>query len=469
MTEKTDAIVKIIADSVTIDPFAPYKILTDSESIGTGFFINNSGFVLTCAHVVENCLKIWINVPTRGKDKIDAVIHSICYDKDLALLKTIDYKNVSYCELGDSDKIISGDTVIALGYPLGQTRVKMTKGVISGRQDKYIQTDTSINPGNSGGPLIDKNKKVIGINTSKISSSNTEGVGYATPIHDFIVIRDAMINQTAKIIREPQMYFGFQTTDANHCKLFNCPDDAGILVKYIIEDSPLYIAGLRRNDIILKFDGQKLDGFGDLNVSWSNDKINIEDVISRYTQTSVIPFEFWSSKQKKKILTNVTFDNNTLIKVPQIYYPFQSFDYEVFCGMVVMELTYNHLIHMSSSDIKMENRIKLKKYSKTKNRMKSVLFIASILHGTYLSSIDDVTAGDIITVINANTCETLDDFRKAIVEKSFNLDKDLYSYMKLDSEAQIVINISKAYADESELSQRYKYKISTLYDKLCQQ
>ena len=81
----------------------------------------------------------------------------------------------------------------------------------------------------------------------------------------------------------------------------------------------------------------------------------------------------------------------------------------------------------------------------------------------------DVTAGDIITVINANTCETLDDFRKAIVEKSFNLDKDLYSYMKLDSEAQIVINISKAYADESELSQRYKYKISTLYDKLCQQ
>lgn len=467
MSEKTDAIVKIIANSVTIDPFAPFKILGDSESIGTGFFIDNDGFILTCAHVVENCLNIWINVPTRGKDKIDAVIHSICYDKDIALLKTVEYKNTAYCELGDSDKVVSGDTVIALGYPLGQTRVKMSKGVISGRQDKSFQTDTSINPGNSGGPLIDKHKKVIGINTSKISSSHTEGVGYATPIHDFIVIRSAMMEAKTKIINEPKLYFDYQTTDANHCKLFRCPEEAGIIVKHIIDNSPLHKLGLRKNDIVLKFDNRKIDGFGDINVEWNNDKINITDVITRYTQNNIVPISFWSSIKQKLMNVDVQFNDETLTKINHINYPFENFDYEVFCGMIIMELSLTHILNMQSSDIGIENKIKLKKYTKIKNRTESILFLASILHGTYASSIDDIRAGDIVSIVNGIRVKTLADFRKAVIDKSFNLDDDLYMYMKLDNDSQIVINISKAYAEEPSLSHRYKYKISPLYNELC--
>lgn len=186
--KKSDTIVKIISNNVDIDIFSPFKIHSDSESIGTGFFINSDGYIITCAHVVSESIKLWINTPIDGKKKIPVKIHSICYDKDIAVLKTIDYKNKDFCKLGDSDKINAENNVLTMGYPLGQDRLKKTKGIISGIQDRYIQIDAPINPGNSGGPLFNSNMEVIGINTAKNVSAFAENIGYVTPINDFHII-----------------------------------------------------------------------------------------------------------------------------------------------------------------------------------------------------------------------------------------------------------------------------------------
>jgi S1-C subfamily serine protease len=463
-TKFDDSVVKIIANNVAIDPFSPFKSSSDSQSIGTGFFIDKNGFILTCAHVVENSIKIWINVLSTGREKIEAEVYAICYDKDIALLKTIDYKNETACEFGDSDSILQGDTVMAIGYPLGQERIKITKGVISGRQDRFIQTDAPINPGNSGGPLKSRDGKVIGINTSKISSFMAENIGYATPIYDFLIMKDLMMSSKKLVIREAYLYCQLQYTDENHYKLFSCTGQKGTLIKSLLKNCQLYNAGMRENDFLVEFDGHVLDGYGDVVVSWNNDKVNIVDLLSRYVQGNTVEIKYWSTQKHKMITINITFEDKILFNVRFIRYPFENFEYEIFCGMVIMQLSTNHILEMYNSSIGTKNETKLKKYTEMKNKTKKVLFIPSILQGTYVASIDDVACGDVIKNVNGVEVTTIEEFVNAVKNNSFKIGNDVYMYVKFDTDVQIVININKCYEEEQMFADRYKYDVSKLYD-----
>lgn len=461
--EKSDAIVRVISNNVSIDIFSPYKIQSDNEGIGTGFFINNDGYIVTCAHVINTSIKNWINVPTEGKKKIAVIIHSICFDKDIAILKTVDYKNKHFCELGDSDKLNSGDVVSAIGYPLGQDRLKITKGIVSGIQDRFIQTDTPINPGNSGGPLFDEHKKIIGINTSKISSKFAENIGYATPINDFLLIYKSMIECTKlKIIKEPNIYCEIQDTSVNHCKLFKCPYPPGCVVINLINGSPLYNAGMRENDIILTFDKYKLDGNGDCDTDWSNDKVHFYDLITKYIPDHIVNVQFWSTSNKKLMSVQIKLTDDYLFNIKYCRYPFEEFKYEVIGGMVVMELTSNHIEELNESEFRLLKKIELIKYDSIKNKTKKVIFISNILQGSYISTLDDVSAGSIITNVNGNPVTTIDEFKCAI-KKSFKIDDHVFTYIKLQDKVQIILDLTDEYNEEKMLSSRYKYQISDLY------
>mgnify|MGYP003340331771 CR=1 FL=1 len=133
MKTLTSTIVKIIANNVTFNWFKPYKTSDESESIGTGFFIDNEGYIVTCAHVVVDAIKLWITIPSIGKERIDVEIVGICDNSDLALLKTVTFKPENYLKLGNSDFIESGKKVYAIGYPLGQDKLKKTAGIKIGR------------------------------------------------------------------------------------------------------------------------------------------------------------------------------------------------------------------------------------------------------------------------------------------------------------------------------------------------
>jgi S1-C subfamily serine protease len=464
MKAKSDSIVRIISNNVEIDIFSPFRIQSDNESIGTGFFINDKGYILTCAHVVNGSIKISVNVPLEGKKKIPVEIHSICYDKDLALLKTIDYKNKNFCNLGNSNKINSGDSVTAMGYPLGQDRLKTTKGVISGIQDRYIQTDTPINPGNSGGPLFDENMNVIGVNTAKISSFLAENIGYASPINDFILILKQMMSPPSnKIIREPVLYFEIQHTTENHCKLFKCPETPGCIVKQLVKDSPMYLAGLRENDILISFDKYKLDGSGDVDVEWSSDKIHIYDLLPKYAQNAKIKIVFWSLKDKKCIEKEIVLDNGNMYKINHVRYPLEQIVYEIFAGMIIMELNMNHLENLKLTEYPIYSKFTLQKYKDIKKRTQNVVFISNILQGSYMSSLDDVKSGSIITNVNGECVFTLNDVKNAILTKSLRVDGKTLIYIRLEDKNQIIIDVNDAFKEEQILMPRYKYGISDLY------
>lgn len=461
---KSDSIVKIISNSVEIDIFSPYKISSDGEGIGTGFFINADGYILTCAHVVNGSIKLFINSPLEGKKRIPVIVHSICYDKDLALLKTIDYKNKDYCKLGNSDMLEAEANVLAIGYPLGQDRLKKTAGIISGIQDRYIQTDAPINPGNSGGPLFDDKMNVIGINTAKMMSLFAENIGFATPINDFLIISKSMFNPPKnKVIMEPYFYCEIQSATENYYKLCDCPKQKGCIVKTLIKNSPMFNAGLRENDILLSFDGFEIDSNGDVNVKWSNDKVHFYDLKAKCLPDKDIDIEFWSIAQKKIITTKIQLNNENLYKIKHVRYPFEQIDYEIFAGMVIMDLYMNHIDEVDNTNYSSSTILSLRSYKNIKKRTKNVVFLSNILQGSFLSSSEEIGPGLIIKSINGKKVKTLNDVRNAIKNHYLVIDGKKMIHIKFEDKNQIIIDLENALSEEELLTQRYKYIMSTLY------
>ena len=215
-------IVKVISHNIIYDWYNPFRAPFDNESIGTGFFIDKNGLILTCCHVVDDSIKLEITLPHKGKKRYNAHILTICPDYDLAIIKT-DYDNEEYLDLLDSDMVKQGDKVKAIGYPLGQDKLKMSQGIISGYQDALFQTDSAINPGNSGGPLVNEKGYVIGVNSQKISSATADNIGYSVPIKYFKLLYDNMTNikNNKKIIYKPVLLCKFTKIDENLSKYMN--------------------------------------------------------------------------------------------------------------------------------------------------------------------------------------------------------------------------------------------------------
>lgn len=461
---KSDSIVKIISNNVDIDIFSPYKISSDGEGIGTGFFINNDGFILTCAHVVDGSIKLFINSPLEGKKRIPVVIHSICFEKDIALLKTIEYKNKDYCKIGNSDTLKTEANVLAIGYPLGQDRLKKTSGIVSGIQNRFIQTDAPINPGNSGGPLFDSDMNVIGINTAKMISLFAENIGFATPINDFLLIKQSMFNPPHnKIITEPNFYCEIQSATVNYYKLCKCPTQTGCIIKSLVKHSPMYEAGVRENDILLNFNNFDIDSDGDVNVKWSNDKVHFYDLKAKCLLDNIIPITYWSISKQQTITTEIKLSQDKLYKIKHIRYPFELFDYEIFAGMVIMDLTMNHLEEADSTNYSSSAINSLLSYKNIKLRTKRVVFVSNILQGSFLSSSDDIKSGSMIKSINGKKVKTLNDVRNQIKNNYLLIDGKKMIHIKFKDKNQIIIDIPNAFLEEELLSQRYKYTISKLY------
>jgi S1-C subfamily serine protease len=439
------SVIKIIGYTVDIDWFSPYKNKSESAIIGSGFFIDDSGHILTCAHVVEGCIKLYISIQTEGKGKFDVDIVSACFDKDIALLKIRNYKNKSHCKLDSSSGTVKGSEVIAIGYPLGQDNVKYTRGIISGRQDRYIQTDTALNMGNSGGPLVDTSSgRVIGINTSiEMDASN---IGYAIPIKEFLIIRDSMISGRDLIIYEPLSLFDSCNTDKYLKEAFNFTG-SGFLLKKIFKESPYYKAGMRSGDIIVKFNGYAVDDYGECTVPWLKEKISIRDLLHMFTVSDTVPIEYWTfrtgalrHKGGLVIPSKLAFDRVPPFKVNKLYPPFNKVEYEIFAGMIMMELNLNHIESAGDNDsIPYDIKNKLKLYANTEYRFEGQLIITDILQGSYVSSLDNVKIGELIDRVNGNYVRTLRELRCALSSPVF-INGSHYTIIQTKSNTTVVID-----------------------------
>ena len=215
MQSTYNSTIRIIANNQDYDYFNPKNIIIEEPSIGSGFFIDKN-IIITCAHVVDLSKTIYFTVPTISRDKYTAKIQYICPSLDIAILQSINYESEHFFNLHNSDHILLQEPITVLGFPLGSDKLKVTKGIISGNEDGYIQIDSAINSGNSGGPLLNIDQKVIGIISSKVI--NADNIGYAIPINLLTIFKN---NNTSKIYYSCNLLANFCNTSEYRINLLN--------------------------------------------------------------------------------------------------------------------------------------------------------------------------------------------------------------------------------------------------------
>lgn len=258
---------------------------TEVESgIGSGFIISQEGYVLTNYHVIADSSSV--KVIFSNNTEAEAKVINFDENQDLAVLKITDGTRVpGVIELGDSDTLKVGETVIAIGNPLGKEFIgTVTSGIVSAVNrdivinDKvlsFIQTDAAINPGNSGGPLLNTAGKVIGINTAKIGATGIEGIGFSIPIN----IVKGRLNAMATSI--PKLGMVAMKVTPEMTKYEKVP--TGVFVNKVIINGCCCTAGLECGDIIVKFDGVKVNSIDEINAIKEKHKLgySIDVVIYR--------------------------------------------------------------------------------------------------------------------------------------------------------------------------------------------
>ena len=262
------SVVSIVASSTQVDPFTGNSQSSETGA-GTGIIVSKDGLILTNKHVAQGG-ETYTVYTSDNKEYKNAKVVALDSFNDIAFIK-VDAKDLTPAELGDSDKVEVGQSVVAIGNALGQFQNTVTTGVISGKSRPIVassgngssenltnlfQTDAAINPGNSGGPLVDIEGRVIGMNTATAGSA--QNIGFAIPIND---IKSALesVQKTGKIIR-PYLGVRYVLLNKEISSANNLPTSDGALIYAsgrqlaVLPSSPASKAGLKEGDIITKID-----------------------------------------------------------------------------------------------------------------------------------------------------------------------------------------------------------------------
>jgi len=461
-----DTVVQIFSQIAEFDWLQPYRTPSQYTARGSGFFISDTGRIITNAHVVDQAIAVWIQIPSLGKRLIDVRIISICPDRDIALLQVSDEDleyirqhlgKVPFLPLGDSDTVYRSDEVLALGYPLGQESLKSTSGVISGREQNLIQISAPINPGNSGGPLLNSAGQVIGINSSGIMEA--QNVGYAIPINDLIVIQPDL--DKVNLLRKP--FLGILSVNAtdNLTSYLGNPQPGGCYVVEIVKDSPLYNAGVKSGDMIYEINGLRLDIYGEMSIPWSEDKVSIVDYISRLAIGQEVKLVVYRSG--KRLEFSCKFAHSQSLPVRKRYPGYEDIDYEVFGGMVIMELAINHLKPL------INQATGLARYTELKNQSEPILIVTHIFPNSQLYRSRTLAPGITIKEINGIPVKTLEEFRAAL-PNSFDTNyltiKAVDNLTRASDNLLVVLPFDKILQEEVALAQAFHYPISSTIQRM---
>ena len=258
--------------TTTINQNNVFAIPTQSQGVGTGVIVDANGYILTNSHVVSDGEAIDVNVLFNDGSTIKGKVLWNDPQLDLAMVK-VDKKDLTPSELGDSDKVRTGDIAIAIGNPLGlEFQKSVTQGIISGLERTIqteksnmtglMQTDASINPGNSGGPLLNEKGQVIGINTAK--ASQAEGLGFAIPINT----AKPIVEQIIKTGNFGKVILGIKGIDLAIFEASTGTDveaKDGVYIAEIMVDTAAQKSGIQTEDVIVRVGDDDISTMSDLN------------------------------------------------------------------------------------------------------------------------------------------------------------------------------------------------------------
>ena len=231
---------------------------------GSGIIVRRNGVIVTNAHVVGDARTVEVSLAD-GR-KFTGTVLDRDRNIDIAVVR-IDADNLPTARIGDSDRIVAGQTAIAIGNPLGLERT-VTSGVVSAVNrsprgftlDELIQTDAAINPGNSGGPLLDSQARVIGINTAVLQGAT--GLGFAVPINLATDVVEQVL--TTGRVRRALLGITYADIEPELAAQFRLPVREGIIVREVYANTPAASAGILPADIIQRINDTPITRGGDL-------------------------------------------------------------------------------------------------------------------------------------------------------------------------------------------------------------
>jgi S1-C subfamily serine protease len=434
-------VVKVIVKSKVIDFNNPLNTFKTESSSGTGFFIKNN-LILTCYHVVKYAVNI--EVLYQQTNNIEAKIKHIFPNDDLAIIEletdqpidpiVLDFKVLNSEKLGD---------VYTIGFPLGSTNIKVTKGIVSGFQGSLIQSDATLNPGNSGGPMVLKEEKdnkysVIGVNVSKISRI-AEGTSYIVPIKRFIITAKV---QNKIVIKKPLLFFKFQKLIQEKFRkiIFRNPD----LIKYIDMKVGVMVTKLnpsfylnrymKPGDVILSINGNMVDYNGTVKLDYYPEKISINDIGLWFVEGDMITMEILDVMNQKiephKITLEVIRTNipdfygleiPNDMGIPKYYVEKKGFIFSI--------LTREHIKHIKDLDLYDEENLLQIVRNKSHHRDVFTVYLADLDFSQFKKKFIKYPVGAIIVKINDKMFSSYNEFMELIKEDviSFTtLNGDIY-------------------------------------------
>ena len=302
-----------------------------SSALGSGFIIDEKGIVVTNNHVIEGAEDIVVQV--NGEKKFKAKVIGADPLSDIAVLKIESKEKFLPVRFGDSDKARIGDWVMAIGNPFGLGGT-VTSGIISARNrsiglsryEDYIQTDASINSGNSGGPLFDMNGDVIGINTAILGRSGNVGIGFSIPSNSAKIVIDQLI----EFGETKRGWLGVRIQDVTKeiAEVEKLNEPRGALVASVAPNSPSEKAGVKSGDIILEFNGEKIEQMKELPIIVARTEVgkkvkvkiwrNKKEITKTITLGRLETSEDFKISEKKDELPKETLIENLKIKVRKL-------------------------------------------------------------------------------------------------------------------------------------------------------
>jgi len=395
----------------------------DTNNIsGSGFFISDD-LILTCYHVIEGALTIYISF--KEINEIQCEIKNVFPDDDLAVIKIInnkiiDHRILEFKFINDKKQILNETSVFAVGFPLGSKNVKATKGSISGYQDSLIQTDAALNSGNSGGPLIildtDNQYKIIGVNVSK-QSGEAEKTGYAIPIYRFSSIWQDNYQQV--IIRRPLLLFDFQAIIQKEFKeiIFGNSEMNGIKVTLINKNYYLY-KYLKEDTIIVSINNNNIDNNGYVKVDFYPEKISISDFGLFFKSGDKITLGIFENKKIEEITFKLEIINTNLLyfcnlptipNIPKYYIENNGFVFSV--------ISNQHFKKLKELEISLSNIIKIfSRFSLQKDLF--TVYLCDLDYNKIKKTFNKYPKNEIIIKINDKDFNSFEEFMELLKEKT---------------------------------------------------
>ena len=355
------------------------------KSLGSGFIIDEEGYIITNNHVIEDAdeIKVRLSENVAGKEEFDAKIIGRDPKTDVALIKIAPHKGLPVADLGNSDALKVGEWVMAIGNPFGLDQT-VTVGIVSakwrkigmGPYENFIQTDAAINQGNSGGPLFNTRGEVVGVNSAIFSpSGGNVGIGFAIPINLAKNII-TQLKETGKVVRG---WLGVvvQMVTPELADSFGLKEGKGALVADVQKDSPADKAGLQKGDVIISYNGEEIKEMNEL------------------------PLMVAETAVGEKAVVTIVRDGKTIEK-------------KVTIGELKEEKTFAASEEQPRMDMGMEVRELDQQYAQQYNISDKKGVVVTSVESNSPADMAGIREGDVIVEVDRKPVENLDDYSKAV-------------------------------------------------------